>query len=161
MSIKEQANKLANFSYGGTSAIITNISIIIGLGETNVHRSGIIGGLLIIGIADNISDSLGIHIYKESELCDVKESFVLTIFNFITRFLISLSFIFIVLLLPITSAQIISSIWGLSILSCISYIIAKRNKQNIPLELFKHIGIAILVIIASKYMGDFIHKQFS
>lgn len=148
-----QIKKLTNFSFGSTSGIITNISLIIGLGSTDVPKSGIIGGLLVVGIADNISDSLGIHIYKESEHCDVKETFISTIFNFTSRLLISISFITIVLLFPIQEAQVISSIWGLLILSVISCLIAKKNKQNTKLELLKHIGIANLQNHFYRFVG--------
>ena len=49
--MKKSFGKITNFSFGSTSAIITNISLIIGLGSGHVPKSGIIGGLLIIGIA--------------------------------------------------------------------------------------------------------------
>ena len=158
--MKETIGKITNFSFGSTSAIITNISLIIGLGSTQVPKAGIIGGLLIIGIADNISDSLGIHIYKESELYCFRETFISTVLNFLTRFLISLTFVFIVVVLPVQHAQLVAAIWGLLILSGISCLIAKKNKQNALPETLKHIGIAILVIIASKLAGNFIYSHF-
>lgn len=157
--MKEQTKKLTNFSFGSTSAIITNISLIVGLGSTDISKSAILGGLLVLGIADNISDSLGHHIYKESEGSDAKESFISAILNFTVRLFISLSFILIILLFPIQEAQLISSIFGLFLLIVISYLIAIRNKQNPALEVLKHIGIAILVIIASKYVGTLIHRR--
>jgi VIT1/CCC1 family predicted Fe2+/Mn2+ transporter len=158
--MKEQIKKLTNFSFGGTSAIITNMSLIIGFGSTGVPKSAIIGGILVIAVADNISDSLGIHIYKESECSGTKEPFISTIFNFITRLFISLVFVVIMMLFPIPKAQIISSIWGLFALSTISYFISIRNKKNPATEMLKHLGVVIIVIIASKYVGDFIHSHF-
>jgi len=158
--MKERLRQITNFSFGSTSAIITNISLIIGLGSTQVPKAGIIGGLLIIGVADNISDSLGIHIYKESELYCFRETFISTVLNFISRLIISLTFIFIVIVLPTQQAQLIAAIWGLLILSSISYLISTKNKQNALTETLKHIGIAVLVIIASKLAGNFIYSHF-
>jgi hypothetical protein len=62
-------NKMATinkFSIGATTAITTSMALIAGLTQGGNVKTGIITGLLIIAIADNISDSLGIHIYKES-----------------------------------------------------------------------------------------------
>lgn len=158
--MKEHLKKLTNYAYGGTSAIITNISLVIGFGSTHISKSGIIGGLLVIAIADNISDSLGIHIHQESERCSIKETFISTILNFTTRLLMSASFIAIVILFSIPAAQLISLIWGLAALAVFSYFIARRNRQNPLMEILKHIGIALLVIVASKYTAEIIHSRF-
>ena len=158
--MKEYLKKLTNYSYGGTSAIITNISLVIGLGSTNVPKSGIIGGLLVIALADNISDSLGIHIYQESGSCGTRESFISTVLNFTTRLLVSASFIFIVLFFPIQEAQLISLLWGLLVLGVMSYFISKKSGLKTWLEIAKHIGVALIVIAASKYAADFIHSRF-
>ncbi len=159
--MKQKIGKLTNFSFGSTSAIITNMSLIIGLGSTDMPKSTIISGLLVIGIADNISDSLGIHIYKESESGDARGFFLSTVTNFIARLCVSLVFVAIVLLLPIPTAQLISIIWGLSLLIILSYFISKGTKKRPLLEILKHIVIAIIVIVASKYVGDFIHNHFN
>ena len=151
--------KLTNFSFGGTSATITNLSLIIGLGSTDVPKATIVASLFIIAVADNISDSLGIHIYKESESCGMSESFISTVSNFTTRLLVSLVFIALVLYFPIQQAQVLSIAWGLLTLSLTSYLIAVRNRQKPFLEILKHLGIAVLVIAASKYIGVFIHAH--
>jgi hypothetical protein len=45
----------------------------------------IIAGLLIVGLADNVTDSLSIHIYQESERLEQHAAFRATISNFATR----------------------------------------------------------------------------
>ena len=50
------------FSFGATAAIITNMALIAGLRTGDHAKVSIIGGMLIIAIADNISDSVGIHV---------------------------------------------------------------------------------------------------
>jgi hypothetical protein len=54
----------------------------------------------VIAIADNISDSLGIHIYQESDLKKSEVVRVSTIFNFITRFFVILIFILFIYFCP-------------------------------------------------------------
>jgi hypothetical protein len=61
------------FSFGATSAIITNLGIITGLDTLTHPKLSIIGALLVIALADNLSDTFGIHIYQESEYLGTKE----------------------------------------------------------------------------------------
>jgi len=46
------------FSFGGTSAIVTSMGLIIGLGAARAEMATIVSGLLIVGFADNMTDSL-------------------------------------------------------------------------------------------------------
>jgi hypothetical protein len=104
---------LTKFSFGATSAIITCLALIIGLSKSANPKLSIVASLLVIAIADNISDSLGIHIYQES---DLKKSEVVranTFFNFLTRFFVILIFILLVVFLPTGYAIIFSIIWGI------------------------------------------------
>lgn len=158
--MKSEIKKLTNYTFGSASAIITNISLIVGLAG-NVSKTGIIGGLLVIGVADNISDSLGIHIYKESEAVNKKESLISTVGNFTARLVISFTFILIIQFLPANQAQIAAIVWGLFLIAAISYFISKYNKANLFLEIIKHITAALIVIAASKYIGSLINNKFS
>jgi len=151
---------LTRFSFGATSAIITCLAFVISLSKID-NPNLIIGSLLVIAIADNISDSLGIHIYQES---DLKKSEIVrssTFFNFLTRFLVILIFILFVKFLPITYAIIFSIVWGLSLLLVLSYLIAKEQNVNPYSAIFWHISIAILVIIASNFLSGWIMSAFS
>ncbi|MCX5706727.1 MAG: hypothetical protein NTW13_03580 [Candidatus Omnitrophica bacterium] len=149
------------FSFGATAAIITNLGLIVGL-RTDVHaKISIIGGMLIIALADNISDSVGIHIYQESECIETREIWISTISNFITRLLVSLIFILLVIFLPIKIAVISSVVWGLFLLGAMSYKIAKDKGVNPYTALFEHVGIALLVIIASNFIGKLLIARFN
>jgi hypothetical protein len=85
---------------GATAAIITSMGLIAGLTHGDNAKTGIITGLLIVAIADNISDSLGIHIYKESEGASRRDINSFTYGNFVVRLFFAFTFILIVLLLP-------------------------------------------------------------
>ena len=58
------------FSFGSTSAIVTSMGVIIGLGAATARTATIVSSLLIFAVADNISDSLSIHMYQEAEKLD-------------------------------------------------------------------------------------------
>jgi len=97
---------LRKISYGATSAVLTGMALVTGLDAANSRRLTIIASLLIFAVADNLSDSLSIHIYQESERLDYRAAFRATLANFATRFGLSLSFVLIVILVPRTVAVI-------------------------------------------------------
>jgi len=43
-----------NFSFGGVAAVVTSLGLIIGLDAASASRATIVGGLLIVAIADNL-----------------------------------------------------------------------------------------------------------
>ena len=149
------------FSFGATSAIITNLGLITGLRTLSSPRTGIIGGIFIIAVAANIADSLGIHLDQESECLKTKEVWFSTVSNFLTRFLVSLTFALIVWFLPINFAVVTAILWGMVLLSLLSYLIARREKRNPYLAIFEHIVIAVLVILLSNYAGEWFSRRFS
>ena len=151
----------SKFSFGATSAIITSLGLIIGLDSLSHPRLSIIGGILVIALADNISDSVGIHIYQESECITDREVWFSTFSNFFARVLVSLTFIILVLALPIRLAVSCSIVWGLSLLAFMSYTIAKDRGVNPYRAIFEHTSIAIFVIIASSFVGKFLISKFS
>ena len=155
-----QRFSLQKYIFGATSAIITNLAIVTGLHSSANAKTSIIGSLLVIALADNISDSLGIHIYQETEDIQKKEVWIVTFTNFSARLLVSFGFILIVFLLPIEMAVTISIIYGLLTLGIFSYMIAKMKKLNPISAIFEHIIIATVVIIISKYLGEWIVNRF-
>lgn len=144
-----------------TSATVTDLALIVGLNQTTNAKMSIIAAILIIALADNISDSLGIHIFQESECKEQREVWLSTSTNFITRILVSLTFMGLVIFLPMHIAVITSIVWGLLLLSFLSYTIAKGEGINPSLEIIKHLGIAILVILGSDLIRRFILIRFS
>lgn len=148
------------FSFGATSAIITNLGIITGLDTLTHPKLSIIGALLVIALADNMSDSFGIHIYQESEHIAKKEVWLSTLTNFFTRLFVSSTFIILIIVLPIRLAAVCSVIWGLFVLTVMTYTIAKQQKINPFSAIFVHLTIAVIVVVASNFIGGFVIARF-
>src|SRR5918911_3640148 len=87
-------------SFGSPAAIVTCMGLIIGLDAATATKAAVLGSLLIIGIADNLTDSLSVHIYQEAERLAHRRAFATTVANYIARLLVTLSFVFLFLLLP-------------------------------------------------------------
>jgi len=148
------------FSFGSTSAIITNLGLMAGLHSGVNAKLSIISGILVVALADNISDSFGIHIFQESQHVSKMEIWMSTLSNFLTRIFVSLAFILLMILLPLNPAVISSIILGLVLLAFISYVIAKDEEKNPFLPVLTHILIAVTVIILSNLVGGFVLGKF-
>jgi VIT1/CCC1 family predicted Fe2+/Mn2+ transporter len=147
------------YSLGSTAAIITSMGLIAGLNHGPGARASTIASLLIIAVADNITDSLSLHIYKESECVEKKEVISDTYGNFIARLLVTLTFVALVVFLPAYPAIICATVWGMSLLTLLSYSIARANRCNPPREIVWHLLVAVLVIVVSTLLGDFISAR--
>jgi hypothetical protein len=74
--------KISRIGFGGTAAIVTSMALITGLNAVGTGKSALITALLLAALADNLTDSLSIHIYQESERLDEREAFIGTLSNF-------------------------------------------------------------------------------
>jgi VIT1/CCC1 family predicted Fe2+/Mn2+ transporter len=148
--------KLNRVSFGGTAATVTSIALIIGLNTANASQKAIITALLIAGLADNLTDSLSVHIYQESERLQEREAFFGTLTNFAARLSLSLSFVLLVAALPISAATTAALIWGTLLLGAMSYLLARERQVSPFPEVVKHLVVAYLIIFASKGIGYWI-----
>ena len=148
--------RLRKVSFGTTAAIVTSLGVIVGLNAAAAQISAIVGSLLVIALADNLTDSLSVHVYQESERLSQREAFRTTVANFATRLLVSLSFIAIVVVLPTRAAILVCLGWGLLLLSVLSYALARDRQINPAFEMCKHCAVAIAVIVLSGAIGTWI-----
>lgn len=141
--------------FGMTSGIITTLGLMIGLYSGTNSKLFVLGGILVIAIADAFSDSLGIHISEEagSKKTTTREVWESTISTFVFKFVFALIFIIPILFLELRTAVIIGSFVGLFLLGVFSFYIAKQRRLK-PLKIIiEHLGIAILVIIITYFVG--------
>ena len=149
------------FSFGLTSGIITTLGLIVGLHSGTHSKIAVIGGILTIAIADASSDALGIHISEESENRHTeREIWESTISTFFLKFIVALTFIVPVLSFDLSTAILISVIWGLSLLSILSFSIARAQKAKAWKTIMEHLTIASMVIIMTHYLGVWLSSAF-
>jgi len=148
------------FSFGATTAIITNLGLVCGLDTASNPKRAIVGSILLVALADNISDSFGIHLFQESERIGGREVWFSTLTNFSTRLLVSLTFLLLVIFLPIEVAVVCSIAWGLALLTLLSYAVARDRKESPLATIAEHLTIAAGVVAASHYVGRFLADKF-
>ncbi len=150
------------FSFGLTSGIITTLGLMVGLSSGTHSKLAVIGGILTIAIADSFSDAMGIHVSEEFEnIHTTKEIWEATIATFSSKFVFALTFIIPVLLFKeLSTAVLVSVIWGLSLLSVLSFIMAKQHKTKPWRPVVEHLSIAVIVVVITHYVGCWISTTF-
>ena len=151
---------LSRFSFGATSAVTSSLALMIGLNQLEVTKVGLIGALLVIGLADNIADALGIHIYSESKSKGQTKK-LNTATNYLTRLGITLLLIAFVVLLPFPYALAASVIIGMLVIALLSYFIAKEQGLDARRTVAEHLAVAALVLIVSQLIGSSIRMMFN
>jgi len=152
---------LKGVSFGLTSGIITTLGMIVGLHAGTHSRLAVIGGVLTIAIADAFSDALGMHISEESENQHTnKEIWESTIGTFAAKFIFAMTFLVPIFLLDLSIAIWVSIAWGLFWLGVISYWMARDQKNPVSHVMAEHLGIAVVVIFITHYVGDWILATF-
>jgi len=149
------------FSFGSTSGIITTLGLMVGLHASTHSRAVVIGGILTIAVADAFSDALGIHVSQESQdKLSRRHIWEATLAAFLSKFIIALTFILPVIYFGLLQAIIISVLWGLSLLSVLSYLIARKRQPDPWKVVLEHLVIALLVIVITRFIGDWIADVF-
>jgi len=129
----------------------------VGLNSSTHLKSVVIGGILVIAIADALSDAMGIHMSEESENKHTpKEIWESTLATFLSKFVFALTFIVPILLFQLSTAIIVSIIWGLSLLSIFSFYIGNGSWRVVA----EHMTLGVVVIIITHYVGDWISLVF-
>ncbi len=148
--------------FGATSGVITTVGLIVGLYAGTESVVAVLGGILVIAVADAMSDALGIHIAQEADPESTSDHiWAATFSTFLTKFVVAISFAVPVMWLPLQTAVIVSMIWGLVVIALLSFFLA-RGQQNAALPvILEHLGIAIAVIVISHYIGGWVHTAFA
>ena len=147
-------------SFGGTSALITSMGLILGLDAAASGRQGIISALLIIALADNLSDSLSVQVFMEAERLEHRKALISTVANFCTRLLVALSFVALVIMLPRSLMALGVGAWGFLLLISMTYWIARAQGAHIGKEIGKHIIVAVVALAISRWLGIWIGATF-
>lgn len=147
--------------FGATSGVITTVGLLTGLNAGTGSLAAVLGGILVIAVADAMSDALGIHLSEEADpMKPHSQVWAATIYTFLTKFIFASSFAVPLLLLPLQQAVWVSIAWGMTVISVLSYFLAKAQHER-PLPIIgEHLGIALLVVVLSHLIGAWVGATF-
>ncbi|MFC1657986.1 hypothetical protein ACFL1D_01225 [Candidatus Omnitrophota bacterium] len=156
---------MTGVSFGMTSGVITSLGMIVGLNSATSSRLVVITGIIIMAIADGLSDAAGVHISEESELekgiakHTQKEIWVATIFTFLSKLIFTLTFAVPFLLFSLNTAVLTAIIWGILLLIVLNFVIARIKQENALMLILEHVFLALCVVAISHYVGYFVAKH--
>jgi VIT1/CCC1 family predicted Fe2+/Mn2+ transporter len=162
MSVLNNKGIRTGLFFGATSGVITTLGLITGLNAGTHSIAAVLGGIFVIAVADSMSDALGIHLAEEADANATAEHiWAATASTFFNKFIFALSFAVPLLLLPLDQAVIASIVWGMSVITVLSYFIARVQKASPFAIIAEHLGIALLVVFLSHLIGLWVGRTFS
>jgi len=161
MEILKSDGARTGLFFGATSGVITTIGLIVGLNSGTRSITAVLGGILVIAVADAMSDALGIHLAEEADPNTTHgHVWAATIMTFVTKFIFSISFAVPLLLLPLSTAVVASVAWGMLVIIVLSYFLARSQNESPVAIVAEHLGIAILVVVLSHFIGVWVAATF-
>jgi VIT1/CCC1 family predicted Fe2+/Mn2+ transporter len=148
--------------FGATSGVITTLGLMVGLQSGTRSLAAVFGGVLVIAISDSMSDALGIHLAQESDPESTRAHiWAATLWTFVSKFVVAISFLLPLLWLPLDQAVMIAVVWGLGIVTAMSYFTARLQQASVWRAVGEHVGIALLVVALSHYVGVWVRAAFA
>lgn len=152
----EKESTISGAFFGITSSVILTIGTLVGLGIASELKAVVIAAILTIAFADAFADGLSMHMSEESRKSKNKQVWLATFSTFGAKLISSLTFIIPLVLFDLLVAVIVSVVWGMLVLSALSYSMAKKRKDNPLHTIIEHLGIGLCVIVVSFIVGELI-----
>jgi len=144
-------------SFGLNSAVITTLSLMIGLAYGSGSKAIAIGGVLIIAIADALSDALGIHLSEESESRHTdREIWQATMSTFFAKFITAVTFVIPLLLFSLVTAAWINIVWGGVLLFIFNLYLSHLQGKRPFFIILEHMAVAVAAVGVSLYLAKLI-----
>ena len=147
--------------FGATSGVITTLGLMVGLEAGTQSLAAVFGGVVVIAISDAMSDAMGIHLSEEADPESTRAHiWAATLSTFVAKFLVAISFALPLLFMPLGHAVIVGAVWGLIIISIMSFVLARLQQAPVWRAVGEHLAIALLVIAVSHYVGVWTRSVF-
>ena len=140
--------------FGVASGVMTTLGLMVGLYSSTYSQTAVLGGILMIAIADAFSDAAGIHFSEESRgMHTTKEIWLSTIFTFGVKFIVALTFAPAIFILPLQYGILFNIIWSFLLVSSYSFVIAKMHRENPYKAVLEHFILMVVVVVGTYYAG--------
>lgn len=150
MGVADLLKKGAGF--GVPTSIVTILAVIAGFSGLNDIRA-LTMAVLIIGIADSLSDAFGMHVSEEVEHGEGKRTLWVPLGALLAKFLVAMSFIVIILVFK-TDYFLPAVAWGYGLIAILSWMSAKDHGENPWKAVLQHIVFATFVVLVSYGIGE-------
>lgn len=148
--------------FGATSGVITTIGLIAGLNAGTKSLVAVLGGILVVAVADAMSDAMGIHLAQEADPDSTSAHiWSATIWTFFTKLIVALTFALPLIWFPLQVAVAVAVGWGLLVITVLSAYLARVQKTPVLHVVSEHLLIAIIVVTVSHFIGVWVNNSFA
>lgn len=148
--------------FGTTSGVITTCGLLTGLAAGTQSLAAVLGGILVIAVADSLSDALGIHLSEESAPdTGQRHVWLATASTFVAKFLVASSFALPVAMLPLNQGVPAALLWGALLLALLSWQLARMQGERPGPIILEHLVIGVVVIGLSHAVGLWVNRIFA
>ena len=150
----------SGFSFGLTSGVITTLGLVVGLYSGTRSVQAVIGGIITIAVADALSDALGMHIREESQSRHSQPHvWLATVSTLVAKFVTAATFLIPIGLLPLEPAVWASVVWGLLVITVLSWRLA-RDQGIAPWGVIgEHLTVAVVVVALTHWLGVWVAEN--
>ncbi|HJT20839.1 MAG TPA: hypothetical protein VJ746_10235 [Nitrospira sp.] len=144
-------------NFGLTSGVLTTLGLIVGLYAGTHSRTAVLGGILTIAVSDSLSDAMGIHLAEEStNIGPVSHVWEATAATFLAKFGTALTFAVPLAIASLSNAILISVMWGLSLVTLLSFLMARAQRTSPWIIIGEHLLFTLCVVTLSYYAGEWV-----
>jgi len=162
MKQQDKELEIGGVSFGLMSGVITTLGMIVGINAATESKLAIVASIFATAVADSLSDALGMHLAEESRLDEAnKPIWVISLYTFLAKFTVTLVFAIPFLFFSNNLALVFSVIFGLCLVFLLSIFAAKRSNNSVFESVIEHVSLAIIVIVASYYVGSLTERIVS
>jgi len=151
--------------FGVTSGVITALGVLAGLYSATASKLAVVSGIIVMAIADGLADASGLRLSEEAEMDhdgyskhDPKEATLTGVFTFLAVASSILTFAVPILLLPLETAILVASLWGLLLLTASNFYVAKLRGDGLMKFVVSRLLLAVGVVLFSYWLGALIPK---
>ncbi len=148
------------FSFGLTSAVITTMGLMLGLNSATSSKLAVVGGVVSLAFADGFSDAVAVHALVEAEGKKGRQVWEAALAAFVSKFFLPLVFLIPIIFFALDKAILVSIGLGLVLTAVLGYAISKIQKEKASRVITEHVGLAIIVLIITHYVGKVVAHYF-
>lgn len=157
-------DRVGELIFGITSGVLTTVGLLVGMNAATESRLAVVAGILVIAMADSLSDSFGMYLSKLGERGRTPAAAMRYAFGtFAGKLIFPLTFV-VPLLLPVFSLSTAVAVdlgWGAVALSLLSAEHALVSQESIFRTVGRNLGLAILIVCLSMLIGAIVPKIIS
>jgi VIT1/CCC1 family predicted Fe2+/Mn2+ transporter len=148
---------------GFASGIITALGLMVGLQSGTQSQHAVLGGIIILALADAFSDGYGEYLAERTEnIQSTWQVWKASLVAFSSVFFCIVQFIIPILFMNLEDALVLCIIYGMILLGIVSGYIAKvQKKKKIHRTIFIYIFAAIMLMVITYLVGNWLAILFS